>query len=338
MEHILSYYFERPEDVLVQPITEGLINDTFQVSLGINRFILQKINTSIFKSPEVIISNTLAIGQHLKNNNYSKEVVEIIPNRNGNFITFSNGEIWRMTKYIPNSVCINKVQSKEQAFEAAKCISEFHRLLNDFSTDRIQSSIPGFLDYKKRVNDFKLALKNANEERQNIARAEIDYINAHLSLIDEYLQIEFPTRVVHADAKIGNFLFDANDSMKPIALIDWDTILPGNVLCDFGDMIRTYSNLKVEDDPEGKNNFSLTYYQSVKDGFLYHLSDVLTEKEIEATDLTAFVVILIQAIRFLTDYLNGDIYYHTTRENQNLDRTINQINLLKAIEEELCIH
>ena len=338
MEHILSYFFERPDEVIVQPITEGLINDTFQVSLGINRFILQKINTSIFKSPEVIVANTLAIGQHLKNKQFSKEVVEIIPNRNGNFITFVNGETWRLTKFIPKSVCVNQVQSKEQAFEAAKCISEFHRLLNDFSINRIESSIPGFLDYQKRVDDFKYALVSATDDRKKSSKDQIDYIQNHLPLIDKYLQMNFPVRVVHADAKIGNFLFDENDSKIPVALIDWDTILPGNVLCDFGDMIRTYSNLKVEDDPDPTNNFSLEYYQSVKDGFLFHLKDVLTEEELNATDLTAFIVVLIQAIRFLTDYLNGDIYYHTSRENQNLDRTINQINLLKAIELQLCIN
>lgn len=338
MDQILSYYFEHPEYIGIKPINEGLINDTFQLNLGVNQYILQKINTKVFKNPEVIISNTLAIGNYLKTQNYSKSILEILPNKNGNYITFSEGETWRMIKYIPNSVCINQVSSKEQAFNAAKCISEFHRLLIDFPMSRIQPSIPGFLDFKKRVEDFKKALETGNPVRKALATNEINFIQDHLHKIKDYLAIPFPERIVHGDAKIGNFLFDEKNPTAVLALIDWDTILPGNILCDFGDMVRTYANLKAEDDPTPTDHFSFEYYESVKDGFLFHLKDVLLQEELDAMDLTAFVVILIQAIRFLTDFLNDDVYYHTTTENQNWHRTINQINLLKALQHELWIN
>jgi len=337
MEYILQHYFDRVDDVITKPLTQGHINSTYEVYLGQNKYILQRLNTSIFKDPDVIVSNILAVSQHLKSKDYQKGIIDVLPNRNGNYLTFVNGETWRMTNYIPQSVCHEKVLSKEQAFQAAKTISEFHRLMLDIPIEKIKPSIEGFLDFNKRVKDFQLALENGNAERMIKAKEQIDYINNHLDLIDQYLAIDFPTRLVHADAKISNFLFHENDELKVTALIDWDTFIPGNIFCDFGDMIRTYSNLKAEDDPNADDNFSIEYYQAVKEGFLSDLKDVISEEELEAIDLSAFVVILIQAIRFLTDYLNNDTYYHTSRENQNLDRTINQINLLKAIEEAKCI-
>lgn len=337
MEEITANYFERPEDLIITPINQGYINSTYKITLGVNIYILQKINTTIFKHPEIIISNMLKIANHLNSKKYSKNIIEIIPNKNGNFLTFINGETWRMTSFVSNSVCYDQVLSVEQAFSAASAISEFHRNLIDFSIDHISESIDGFLNFEKRILDFKEALSNGDNTRIQSAKNEIEFINNQLHLVDKYLSIDFPKRVVHADAKISNFLFDISDETKVAAIIDWDTILPGNILCDFGDMIRTYSNLKVEDDPKPENNFSMENYQAVKEGFLSELKDILTEEEINSIDLTAFVVIFIQAIRFLTDYLNKDIYYHTTRENQNLDRTINQINLLKSIQKNICI-
>ena len=338
MDDILSYYFERPDYCGVQPIYNGLINSTYKVNLGVNQFILQEINTSIFKTPEVIISNTLQIGNYLKNNNYPKSVIEVVPNLNGNYMTFLNGSTWRLTRYIPETICLDKVESRNQAFEAAKSISEFHSYLIDFPMFNIKDSIEGFLNYQKRVEDYQIALQNAAPDRLEIAKEQIEIIKDNLNLIEEYLAIKFPTRIVHADAKISNFLFDENNPNQVKAIIDWDTILPGNILCDFGDMVRTYSNLKAEDDPNPMDNFSAENYEALKEGFLFHLKDHLSIEEMNAMDLTALVVILIQAIRFLTDYLNGNIYYQTNYENHNLDRTINQLNLLKAIKEEICIN
>ena len=337
MDYILNKYFDRVDDVITKPLTQGHINSTYEVYLDQNKYILQRLNTSIFKNPDVIVSNILAVSQHLKSKNYQKGIINVLPNLNGNYLTYVDGETWRLTNYISDSVCHDKVLSKEQAFEAAKTISQFHRLMLDLPIEKIKPSIDGFLDFKKRVNDFNSALENGNSERKNIAIEQIDYINEHLHLIDQYLAIDFPTRLVHADAKISNFLFHENDELEVTALIDWDTFIPGNIFCDFGDMIRTYSNLKAEDDANAEDNFSFEYYQAVKEGFLSDLKDVISEDELKAIDLSAFVVILIQAIRFLTDYLNNDTYYHTSRENQNLDRTINQINLLKSIEEAKCI-
>ena len=336
IDEVLSLYFERTDYCVVTPITTGLINSTYRIHLGVHQFILQEINTSVFPAPEVIISNMLTVSNFLEANTYPKAILKIRPNRNGFFLTFSNGKIWRMTEFVPNSKEYSTVVSKEQAYEAAKAISEFHFYLNNFPIDRISPSIPGFLDFNQRIAAYQFALENGNKIRIAETLELTEMINSQLYLIEEYLKIEFPTRLVHADAKIGNFLFDEADENKVLAIIDWDTFLPGNVLCDFGDMVRTYTNLKAEDDASEGIIFSPDNYEAVKSGFLHHMASILTEEERKSIDLTAQVVILIQAIRFLTDYLNDDCYYLINYEKHNLDRTTNQINLLKEFNQYLC--
>lgn len=336
IEEVLSLYFERTDYCVVTPISTGLINSTYRISLGIHQFILQEINTSVFQAPEVIISNMLAVAQFLEAKDYPKAILRIRPNRNGFYLTFSNGKVWRMTEFVPNSKDYLKVVSKEQAYHAAKAISEFHYHLNDFPIERISPSINGFLDFEKRINSYQLALANGNKNRITETNELIESINRQLYLIEDYLKINFPLRVVHADAKISNFLFDETNENNVLAIIDWDTILPGNMLCDFGDMVRTYANLKAEDDASEGIIFSSENYKAVKEGFLYYLKNILADEELNAIDLTAQTVILIQAIRFLTDYLNDDVYYATNYVTHNLDRTINQMNLLTALNQYLC--
>lgn len=331
MENILKHYFTNSDDIRIKPITSGWINSTFELDNQGKKYILQKINTKVFPKPEVISSNIDLVSTHLKTKKYPRSIIEIVPDLHQNLLVIENGETWRLTSFIPNSICFEKVESAEQAYEAAKTISEFHANLFDINIDEIEPSIDGFLDYAKRIKDFNSALENASEERLQETKNEVNYILDNLNQVKRYLEIDFPKRVVHADAKISNFLFDNDKHSQAIAVIDWDTIMPGNILCDFGDMIRTYANLKAEDDPDGENAFEPTYYQAVKKGFLEHLKNDLSDVEIENMDFVAYIVIYIQAVRFLADYLNNDVYYSISYPKQNLNRTINQINLLKAI-------
>ncbi|WP_313360562.1 aminoglycoside phosphotransferase family protein [Empedobacter sp.] len=331
MEKILKHYFENIDQVSINPISSGWINSTYEVEYEGKKNILQKINTHVFPQPEVISNNIDIISRHLKAKNYQNSVIEIVKDLQGNLLAKEDGEIWRMTSFIPNSICFEKVESAEQAYEAAKTISEFHSYLLDVNVDEIHPSIVGFLDYHKRVNDFKNALKNASTERLEETKEEVAYILDNLYQVEKYLEIDFPKRVVHADAKISNFLFNNDNHSQAIAVIDWDTIMPGNILCDFGDMIRTYANLKAEDDPNPEKLFEPDYYKAVKNGFLEHLKYDLQPIEIENMDFVAYIVIYIQAVRFLADYLENDIYYSISYPKQNLNRTINQINLLKAL-------
>lgn len=331
MEEILKHYFENIDQIVVNPISSGWINSTYEINQQGKKYILQKINTKVFPYPEIISNNIQQVSTHLKAKNYPKQLIEIIPDLKGNLLAVENEETWRLTSYISNSVCFDKVESAEQAYEAAKTISQFHSFILDLDIKQIHPSIDGFLDYQKRMQDFNVALQNASEERLQETKYEINYILDNASKVKEYLAIDFPKRVVHADAKLSNFLFNSENHSQAIALIDWDTIMPGNILCDFGDMIRTYANLKQEDDPTAENIFESSYYEAVKRGFLEHLKNDLQTVEVENMDFVAYIVIYIQAVRFLGDYLNNDVYYSITYPKQNLNRTINQINLLKAL-------
>jgi len=324
--------------VSITPNNLGHINTTLKVEINLEEkqvFILQKINHQIFRKPEVIMNSIDVVNKHLKNNDYPYEILEIIPNLNGNFLSIDEeGGYWRMTKFIPNTYCVTKVDNKEQAFEAAKTLSVFYSKILDLDHSLIESSIPGFIDFEKRVNDYKKALEKASEERKNLAKDEISFVEEHIGLQDNFIENQkngdFPTRIVHADPKISNVLFDES-THKGKSVIDLDTLMPATILYDFGDMVRSYTNLREEDDPNPDNVFSREYYQAVKDGFMSHISSSLSIKEKENLDYAGQVVVFIQAVRFLTDFLDGDKYYKTNYPMHNLDRTRNQINLLKEL-------
>jgi len=323
--------FENPvSDFEVKTLVSGHINRTYLILNHSKNFILQKINTKVFKQPEILAQNILNISNHLKSKNYPHQFLKPILFSDGKFIYDSE---WRIFEFIDNSQSFEKAKSNNQVFEAAKFLSEFYSYLNDLDPAEIGDSIPGFLDFNLRYGQFETALKNAGQSWIKNSKPEIEFVISNQQFLNDWNKIstEIPTRIIHADPKISNFLFDKNSNEKIIALIDWDTFMCGPILYDFGDMARSYTNLKNEDDPSGGEIFSQKNYEALKKGFLFYLKDQLTQTEIENLDTAAKTVIYIQAVRFLTDYLNGDIYYHTDFSGQNLNRTKNQINLLKDL-------
>lgn len=314
----------------VEPIKSGHINQTFLVYNGENQFLLQKLNTTVFKNMEAIMQNMQAVSDHLQQKNYPHKILSPLSFKNKE--TLFDGQ-WRLFPFFKRTQTFEKVQSAEQPFAAAQFLSEFHFYLRDFVSDKIQDSIPGFLDFKSRSEQFDSALKSAAEDRIKQAAKEIEYIHSQRSILDKWngIHAKLPKRLIHADPKISNFLFDQDSTEEIVALIDWDTLMNGTILYDFGDMVRSYTNLREEDDPEIGGNFSLENYKALKKGFLFHLEDTLTPQEINHLDLAGKAVIYVQALRFLSDYLQGDKYYAVRYPNQNLNRTKNQLNLLKEL-------
>lgn len=332
LEKILTHYFDSTDQLTITPLEGGLINATFKVVSLEKSFILQKINTAVFPDPEQLVRNILQVSDHLNKTDYPNEVIQLVPNLKGELLTYTQGGVWRMTDFIDRSTCFQQVQSLEQAFEAAKALGLWHRYCFGMNLDAIQPGIVDFLAYDVRMKNFHQALENTSDELIQSAQSEINYLLEHQSYLQNYTALQLPQRLIHTDAKISNFLFSETDFMHPIALIDWDTLMTGSVLVDFGDMVRTFSNLNAEDDPNPINSFSPDYYLAIKKGFLYHLEDRLKPIEMANFELTAFVVVYIQAVRFLTDYLQGNPYYTIQYAKQNLNRTINQINWLKAMQ------
>lgn len=324
-------------DFSFKQLTSGHINQTYLINNKGEQLLLQKLNTQVFKNLESISQNILEVGHHLKQKEYPNKILELIAFSDGDYLY--DGE-WRMFKYMKNTQTFLKVQSEKQAFEAAKFLSAFHASLSDIELQKITDSFDGFLDFEARLKQYQKALQNTTESRFKKAEESIIFLEKNKLILERWFRLlpQIPNRIIHADPKISNFLFDKKDANRIVALIDWDTILRGSILYDFGDMVRSYTNLKEEDCAEVGENFSLKNYKALENGFLFHLGDTLTDKEIQHLDLGAQTVIYVQAMRFLTDYLNGDIYYSVQRPEHNLDRTKSQINLLHDLKNKLSEH
>lgn len=342
IETIINRFFKKENYISIHfsTIEDGYINITFLLKivwkdLSSQSFVLQKVNTAIFKQPQVIIENMITISQHLKENHYEKGILEPIKSfQDVYLIVDENQNTWRLLPYIPHSKTITKIKNPNQAFLAAQTFSHFYKNIEKITPSNIQPSIPDFLNFEKRVKDYKEALKKGTEKRKNEAQNLIEFIDSHIHLPEHFIDLvnqnKFPIRIIHADPKLSNILFDSLE-MQTLAVIDLDTIMPGTILYDYGEMIRSYTNNHLEDDPSVENKFNIENYHAVTQGFLYYLNDSLTPIEKENMAYAAQVIIYIQALRFLTDYLNNDQYYKTDYPTQNLNRTINQIQLLKEV-------
>ncbi|ROI06638.1 aminoglycoside phosphotransferase family protein [Chryseobacterium sp. G0240] len=324
----------------LSPINDGLINTTYLLEDKDQhkKFILQKINQHVFKQPEIIVNNHLIINELLRSNHYQFQMIEPIPSRSHTLlVNDANGGSWRMLSFVENSITFLTAPSLQTAFEAAKTFSYFLNTINTGKLPAIEDTLPNFLNFEKRVADYRDSLKNAAPHLRESAKAEIEITNQFLSLPDQWIEMEksnqIPKRIIHADVKISNILFDQNH--HPLAVIDLDTIMISTILYDFGTMIQSYTNTTSEDDGNAKNNFNAEMYKVVKEGFLFYLKEKLTPEESGHLDYAAQVAIYIQELRFLTDYLNGSIYYSTKYPEHNLDRTRNQLELLKGLREYL---
>ena len=323
-----------PEDVEIESIESGLINTTFKVHVNaLEVYILQRINKKVFENPVGLQENVMAISDYLIDQNYSKTVLCPVQTERKELLHIhEDSSVWRMLYFIPQSHHFNVVPSAEHAFEAAKALGEFHQQLADFDSRKLMTPIQGFLDFQQRRSSFEKALEIGDQQRRDVAKEAIEFIQNHVFILDEYQAIEklLPTRVIHGDPKISNFLFK-DHTTEVLALIDWDTIMQGSILYDFGDMVRSFTNRKEENDCSVNDVFNADFFDAIKRGYMVHQKDSLTPVELDNLFLGAKTVIYIQAMRFLTDYLLNDIYFKSSYENQNLDRTKNQIQLLEAL-------
>ena len=305
----------------------GLINHTFELSTHENKYILQRINTQVFPNYQQGLENIILIKKWLKKTNYSYDFPSPLQNQ---YLNFDN-KIWRLLPYVKNSKSINKVSKIKELEEAVKCMTEFYRCLQDFPIENLNVTIPNFHSGEHKIMAFNKALKNSSELRKKNAEPLISEIEKNLKILIKWDEIcrALPKRVVHYDAKINNFLFEKTTN-KVIALIDLDTLMPGCVLSDIGDMIRTYSNTIGE---ESKDISKVTCNKNIVAAILNGVKDSLTIVERKYLNFGGLAITFMQSVRFLTDYLNDDIYYKTNYENQNLVRANNQFKLYQSLNE-----
>ena len=340
MEKILHHFFEFDSLEEVLPFGHGHINDTFKISLRQNNrsytYLLQRFNDKVFKQPFAVMDNIGLVAEHLSKKNYPLFILKPFKTKKGELIYHDEKEgYWRVFNFFENTFSYNKVETPEQAFQAAKAYGTFAKALNDMDISQLKTTIPDFHNGEKRMANFLLATKNGLPERISATKKEIQFIFEQAYLFKKINNLKLSLRAVHHDTKINNILFDET-TKKAVAVVDLDTVMPGTVLSDFGDMVRTFTSAFDEDEQDfSKVNMRPDIYHALTDGFISEMGDHLTAAEKKHLSDAGPWLTLMQAVRFLGDYLMGDIYYKTKYADHNLVRTRNQLALFRSMQDQL---
>ncbi|TXD46742.1 phosphotransferase enzyme family protein [Polaribacter sp. IC073] len=330
-------------------LNSGHINDTFLIKADGNKdYILQRINHAIFKDVPGLVNNKVLTSNHIRskypnlsNEELNKTVLSFVKAKDTAFYYHNeNGDFWNVMIFIDDSITYEIVKEKEVAYEGGKLLGDFLNLTSDFDSSKLIDVIPNFHDMSFRYKQYASSIQSASKARLTKAAKYIKIVAAlksEMHILQELKEAgKIPVRVTHNDTKISNSLFDKEN--KGVCMIDTDTVMPGIIHYDFGDAIRTICNTAAEDEKElSKVEFNLEYYQAYEKGFLEKTKDSLSETELKYLPLAAKTMIFIMAIRFLTDYLNNDVYYKTNYEEHNLDRAKNQFKLIESFSEKLSI-
>ena len=345
VQKIISYFFN-DNNFNFKGFGSGHIHDTFLIEFNgksNHDFILQKINHLIFKDVAGMMQNIDLVTKALKRkleqlNNSDFKTTEIVETKEGElYYEDSNGNYWRIFTFISNSISFDKVTSEIQAFEAGYAFGIFQKLLSDFPAEKLSVTIPEFHNMKYRFANLRKAVKNDKYNKVVHVKTEIEFAESRsVEMITLYQMIEdgiIPLRVTHNDTKFNNVLLH-NDTKKVLGVIDLDTVMPGSVLYDFGDAIRTIINTREEDESDLRKIFvSLPFFEAFAKGYLQETLHLLTEKEIRYLVIACRYMTFIMGLRFLTDYLEGDIYYKTKYKEHNLQRAKAQFKLVACMEE-----
>lgn len=338
-ETILESYGLKSANYLIKPLGTGLINHTWAVNNLYNEpaFVLQRINTNVFKSPNAIAQNIRLVENYLTKNFPDYLFTAPLKTITGEEMHYIDGDgYYRLTSYLWDSHTIDVVETAEQAFEAAQQFGRFTNLLSGFDINQLQTTLPDFHNLSLRYEQFIAAVEKGNQERRKQSAELILFLQNQKDIADIFESIKtnpaFKLRVTHHDTKISNVLFNKNN--EAICVIDLDTVMPGYFISDVGDMLRTYlSPVSEEEKDFSKIQIREGYFKAVATGYLNEMGEELSAEEKNHFVYAAKFLIYMQALRFLTDYLNNDIYYGAKYDGHNLIRANNQIVLLQKLQE-----
>lgn len=334
LDIILSSYGINKKDCVVESFGNGLINHTWKVLYNNNEYILQKINNAIFKTPWDIAGNFQLMEEYLSKNHPGYYFIAPVKTLDGKGMVENEHGYFRMFPFAKNSVAKTVLQTPAEAYEAAAQFGKFTNLLSGIDIEKIKITLPQFHDLPLRQQQFENALQNGNAERIKESAEWINALKNYSGITGEYKKIiaspDFKLRVTHHDTKISNVLFDENG--KGLCVIDLDTVMPGYFISDVGDMMRTYlCPVSEEESDFSKIEVRNDFFKAIVDGYSGQMKDELTLTEKQYFFYAGKFIIYMQALRFLTDYLNNDIYYGAKYPAHNLVRAGNQITLLQRL-------
>ena len=350
---ILDNYNIKGKLINIKEDNTGNINKTYIITFinnGIEyKYLVQQINTNVFNNPYILMENILGVTNYLKeqmilNNDNNHKVLEIIKTKDNNpmcYIYDDKGikRYYRIYKYIDNSISYDKSFNKDIVYNTGKAFGNFQKLLNNYPMNSLNETIKDFHDTKKRYDKLIKDINNLSNDRVKEAYQEIEFIIKHENIcnliINRLNNNTIPYRVTHNDTKVNNVLMN-KETLDYLAVIDLDTVMPGSMLFDYGDGIRSTACTCLEDEHDlTKVKIDLELFKSYTRGYLSEISDCITQEELNLMAKSIEIITLELAIRFLNDYINGDTYFKVEYNKQNLYRTKAQLALVKDIETKL---
>jgi Ser/Thr protein kinase RdoA (MazF antagonist) len=345
MKNIVQQFAIINEVGEIRPLKIGHINDSFIVeskSKDGESYFLQKINRHIFKNVSGLQKNIQLVTDYLRAKlteagvtNIENKVLRLIPTKDGElFYKDEDGSYWRMYVNIKHTHSFDVI-TPDLAYKAGEAFGDFQNMLSDISTDKLIETIPNFHNIEFRLKQFRRAVRVDLAARLPQVQWLVDEIESRsveMCLPERlFREGKLQKRINHCDTKVNNMLFDENN--EPICIVDLDTVMPGFVLSDFGDFMRTAANTGAEDDLNLDNiSFNFEIFKSYTEGYLNKTKNFLTPIEIELLPFGVKLLTYMQLTRFLTDFLNGDTYYKINNPLHNLQRSIAQFRLLISIE------
>lgn len=335
--------------ILGEEIDSGHINSTYRATFRQKdgrdqRYILQSINREVFKDPYAVMNNVETVTRHINSRvlrlkkDLGGQTLNLFPARSGGtWIEAADGAVWRCYNFIEGCVTYDVVENTRQAYQAARAFGSFQDLVSDLDASAISETIPDFHHTRKRLGRLREAAAADPHGRLAAVRAEFDFIQGRESLAGLLVDLAesgtLPTRVTHNDTKINNVMIDA-ESDEAVCVIDLDTVMPGLALYDFGDLVRSATSPAAEDERDlSKVAMRMPMFEALVEGYLDAAGDFVTPGEVEHLVDAGKLMTLEVGIRFLTDHLEGDVYFKTHRPGHNLDRCRTQLKLVERIEE-----
>jgi aminoglycoside phosphotransferase (APT) family kinase protein len=328
----------------------GHINDTYAVTLGNGgrnaRYVLQRINTRVFKDVPALMENIARVCAHAGSRvaadgrpDAGRRALRLVPTRDGaSYHCDAVGGHWRAYHFIEGATSFDKIESPAQARIAARAFGEFQRLLADLPPPRLRETIPHFHDTRRRFDALETSVRADPAGRAARAAGEIGFARRHEELVDTLLGLqargEIPERITHNDTKLNNVMLD-DATGQALCIIDLDTVMPGLALYDFGDMARSATNSAAEDEADlSLVRMRMPVFAALVEGYREGAGPLLNAAEVANLALAGRVITFEIGVRFLTDFLDGDVYFKTKRPEHNLDRARNQFALVASMEEQ----
>ena len=344
---ILSNFAINGEFISCEPYGSGLINRTYVAVYNEGgkrvRYIVQRINTNLFKNVDGLMNNIKLVTEFnraeivKRGGDPNRESLTLVPTENGGtYFRTEEGDCYRVYVFIENAKGYDVVEKPEHFYESAVAFGKFAMLLDRFDSSKLFEVLPDFHNTVKRFDNFKKSLEADKFNRAKDVKKEIEFaLNREKithTIVDLLASGKMPSRVTHNDTKLNNVLIDTRTD-KAVSVIDLDTMMPGSICYDFGDSIRFGCNPCLEDTPETeKVIFDMPLFETYTKGYLSVFGDTITDIERKNLPMGAILMTYECGIRFLTDYLDGDVYFRKTREGQNIDRTRSQFKLVSDME------